>query len=474
MQPITINILVLFSGIILGYFGRLIYFRIKENSLENKIREKLSEARKKSIDIVERAQVQSESLNKILNEKESFLIEKELNLNSQIKNFEDKKREYDLMLEEISGMTKDEILEFLFKKIETEYQESLFKRFEKNKKISEDYIKEEAKKILANALNKIAVDTTSETTTSFIEIENENQKSKIIGKDGVNIKTLENILGVNILVDEKPNQILLSSFDGVRRAIAKMTIENLLKDGRVNPVRIEEISEESKNKIHEEIRRHGASAVAECKIKNIDPHLVTLLGKLHFRNSYGQNVLAHSIEVSHIANSIAFEIGADNEIAKTAGLLHDIGKALDHEFEGNHVELGIKILRRFNTDEKIIDAMKSHHDHYPHESVESVIVQTADAISASRKGARNNKRDEYTKRLSDIESLIQNFEGVEKVFALSSGRDIRVFVHPEKISDLEASILSKEIAMAIEDTILPIGNTKITIIRELRIINHVQ
>jgi ribonuclease Y len=329
-----------------------------------------------------------------------------------------------------------------------------------------------AKNILVMAIQRLAVPTANELTTSSVVIPNEEVKGKIIGKEGRNIRTFERFSGVELLVDETPGAIVVSCFDPVRRAIAVEALKVLVEDGRIQPARIEEEIENAKNKIHETIKERGGAAVYECGIYNFDPRLVAILGRLHFRTSYGQNVLQHSIEMAHIAEMLAAEVGADTYIAKAGALVHDVGKALDHEFEGTHIEIGVKVLRRFNTDERIVTAMKSHHDDCPHESLEAVIVQTADMISGSRPGARRDTAELYLKRLADLEGLASRFEGVEKAYALQAGREIRIFVHPENVSDFEAKNLARTIALHIETELRYPGQIKVTIIRETRIIDY--
>jgi ribonuclease Y len=322
------------------------------------------------------------------------------------------------------------------------------------------------------AIQRLSVPTTNALTTSSVAIPNDEIKGKIIGKEGRNIRVFERCSGVELLIDESPGFIVVSCFDPVRRAIATNALEVLVSDGRIQPARIEEELENAKNNIHEIIKAKGAAAVYECGIFNLDPRVVAILGRLHYRASYGQNVLQHSIEMAHVAGMLATELGADAYIAKAGALIHDIGKALDHEFEGTHVEIGVKMLRRFNTDEKIVSAMKSHHDDCPHESLEAVIVQTADMISGSRPGARRDTAEMYLKRLQELESIASGFSGVEKAYVLQAGREIRIFVHPTSVSDIQAKSLGRNIATTIERDLRYPGQIKVTIIRETRVIDY--
>jgi ribonuclease Y len=293
-------------------------------------------------------------------------------------------------------------------------------------------------------------------------------KGKIIGKEGRNIKTFERATGVEVIVDDTPNSITLSSFDPVRRAVAKLALDNLILDGRIQPAKIEEFVEKAVADTNQIIKEKGEQAVIDCEVYNLDPKLVAILGRLYFRSSYGQNVLDHSREMSHLAGMIAREIGADVAVAKAGALLHDIGKALDHEVSGTHVDIGRKILARFNISDDIIKAMQSHHEEYPYETIESVIVQTADAISGSRPGARRDTAERYLKRLGDLEAIALSYQGVEKAYALSAGREIRIFVQPEKVSDFEASKMARDIALRIESELKYPGEIKVNVIREGR------
>jgi len=293
-------------------------------------------------------------------------------------------------------------------------------------------------------------------------------KGKIIGKEGRNIKAFERATGVEVIVDDTPNLITLSSFDPVRRAVARLALENLIADGRIQPAKIEEFVSKAQEEINKIIREKGEEAALECEVYNLDPKLLSILGRLHFRTSYSQNVLEHSVEMAHLAGMIAEELGANVSVAKAGALLHDIGKALDHEVAGTHVEIGRRILQKFGVSGEIIKAMQAHHGEYPYETIESVIVQTADAISGGRPGARRDNLENYLKRLEDLENIATSFEGVEKAYALEAGREIRVFVTPEKISDLEAKKIARDIAIRIESELKYPGEIKVNVIREAR------
>jgi ribonuclease Y len=295
-------------------------------------------------------------------------------------------------------------------------------------------------------------------------------KGKIIGKEGRNIKSFERATGVDVLIDDAPDRITLSSFDPLRRAIAKIALEKLIADGRIQPTKIEETVEKTRAEVAEIVKQKGEAAAYETGVIGLDPKLTALLGRLHFRTSYGQNVLTHSIEMAHIAGMLAAELGADVAVARAGALLHDIGKAVDHEVQGTHVEIGRRILEKFGVDKKVILAMQSHHEEYPYETPEAIIVQVADAISGGRPGARRDTVDRYLERLGDLERLAATFEGVEKVYAIAAGREIRVFVNPGKISDIAMHTLARDIAKRIQDELKYPGEIKVNIIRENRVV----
>jgi len=303
-----------------------------------------------------------------------------------------------------------------------------------------------------------------------VAIPNDEIKGKIIGKEGRNIKTFERATGVEVIVDDTPGVITISCFDPVRRQIARVALETLILDGRIQPAKIEELVEKAKGDINKIIKEKGEQACYECGVFNLDPRVVSILGRLHFRTSYGQNVLQHSIEMAHIAGVMAEEIGANVAVAKAGALLHDLGKAVDHEVQGTHVEIGRRILQKFGVDEQIIIAISAHHEEYPFDNVESVLVQVADAISGGRPGARRDTVENYIKRLGDLEGIATSFEGVERSFAIQAGREVRVFVDPGKISDLEAKKLARDIALRIEQELKYPGEIKINVIRESRTI----
>jgi ribonuclease Y len=306
--------------------------------------------------------------------------------------------------------------------------------------------------------------------STTVDIPSDDIKGKIIGKEGRNIRAFEKATGVEVIIDDTPGSIVLSSFDPVRRQIARVALENLIKDGRIQPAKIEELVDKAKEEISKIIKQKGEEAAYEAGVINLDPRILLILGRLHFRTSYGQNVLQHSVEMAHMAGMLAEELGADIQVAKAGALLHDIGKAVDHEVPGTHVEIGRRILEKFGASEAIIKAMQAHHEEYPYETIESIIVKVADSISGSRPGARRDSIENYLKRLKDLEDIANSFKGIEKTYAIAAGREIRVFVKPEEMTDLEARKLARDIALRIEQELKYPGEIKVTVMRETRVI----
>ena len=501
---ILIGAVVLLFGLVLGYFLRVVVAMGKRRSIELEIKQMMVGAKEEAQKVVDEAKNRSEDIlsktkeeegkkENELKEKERRLIkkeellddrQKELNQqteqlkakNEEIKNVEEdlskaaeQKREE---LSKIANLTEDQALEQLFKEVEEKYEEDLLLRITKLENNNEDKLNRRAKEILATAVQRLASSTASDLMVTTISIPNNDIKGKIIGKEGRNIRAFERASGVELIVDDTPGSIVISSFDPVRRQVARVALENLILDGRIQPAKIEELVEKAREEINKIIKEKGEQAVYECGVLNFDPRIVAILGRLYFRTSYGQNVLQHSIEMTHIAGMLAEELGADVQIAKAGALVHDIGKALDHEVQGTHVEIGMRILQKFGADERIITAMKSHHEDYPYETIEAIIVQTADAISGGRPGARRDSVENYLKRLKELEALVTAFDGVNKAYALSAGREVRVFVTPEKISDVQAKDMAREIAKKIEQELKYPGEIKVTLIRENRITEY--
>lgn len=402
-------------------------------------------------------------------EKIKFKIEEVKKIKERVDGMETEKEKE---LEKVARLSSDEAKDILFKEIENKYEEDLLVRMQKMETLNSEKLDRRAKDILATSINRLASSTASEMMTTSVNIPNDDIKGKIIGKEGRNIRAFEKSSGVELIIDETPGAIVISSFDPVRRQVARLALENLILDGRIQPAKIEEVVAKAQEDINKIIKDKGDQAVYECGIFNLDPRISAIVGRLYFRTSYGQNVLQHSIEMAHISGMLAEELGGDIQIAKAAALVHDIGKALDHEVQGTHIDIGVRILQKFNADPRIITAIKSHHDDCPHESLEAVIVQTADHISGGRPGARRDSVENYIKRLQELEALTKTFNGVEKSYALSAGREIRIFVTPEKVSDLEAKEMASEIARKIEQELTYPGEIRVTMIRENRIVEY--
>jgi ribonuclease Y len=502
LTAIIISIIGLLAGVGIGYYLRLIISLGKRGSMELEIKQMMLGAKEESQKIIDEAKKKAEE--KIdesvevgkkkeegwkhtehrLIKKEEMLDTRQVEIDREVENIKSKveeikkiKERVDGMqalkekeLEKVSHMSADEGREILLKNIESRYEEDLVVRMQKLESANAEKLDRRAKDILSTSINRLASSTASEMMTTSVTIPNDEIKGKIIGKEGRNIRAFERASGVELIIDETPGAIVISSFDPVRRQVARLALENLILDGRIQPAKIEEVVIKAQEDINKIIKDKGDQAVYECGIFNLDPRIVAIVGRLYFRTSYGQNVLQHSIEMAHIAGMLAQELGADVQISKAGALVHDIGKALDHEVQGTHIDIGIRILQKFGADPRIITSMKSHHDDCPHESIEAVIVQTADHISGGRPGARRDSVENYIKRLQDLEALAKSFTGVEKSYALAAGREIRIFVTPEKVNDLEAKNMAREIAKKIEQELTYPGEIKVTMIRENRII----
>ena len=371
-------------------------------------------------------------------------------------------------LEKMAKLTMTEAKEELFKRVEKTYQGELIEAMRKLETTRKEEIEKKAKEIMVDAIERYSHTNIGEITTTSLNLPSEDIKGRIIGREGRNIRHFEKLTGVELVLDDTPNTVILSSFNPVRREVGRLALEKLIKDGRIQPAKIEEKVAEAQAEVRDIIKKQGEEAAYETGILDLPPELVHLLGRLYFRTSYGQNALTHSMEVSLLAGALAEELGANVEVAKKAGLLHDIGKAVDQEIEGTHLELGRKILMKYKMPEEIIKAMQSHHGDYPVETIEAAIINAADAISASRPGARKESLEAYLKRLANLEEIATSFEGVEKAYAISAGREVRVFVFPEKIDDMEAIKLAREIAEQIEEKLKYPGEIKVTVVRETR------
>ena len=375
-------------------------------------------------------------------------------------------------LQRISGLTqeqaKQQLLETLDKEI-TQEKAAIIRDLEA--KAKEEAVKN-AREIVSFAIQKCAADHTSETTVSVVSLPNDEMKGRIIGREGRNIKALETLTGIDLIIDDTPEAVIISGFDPLRREVARIAIEKLIEDGRIHPAKIEEMVEKAKEEVATIIKEEGERAVLETGVNNLHPDLIKLIGKLKYRTSYGQNVLNHAIEVSNLARIMAEELGINSKIARRAGLLHDIGKALDHDMEGTHVELGVEVLRKYKENENIINAVEAHHGDVEPLTLEAVLVQAADAISASRPGARRETLETYIKRLEKLEEIADSFDGVEKSFAIQAGREVRLIVKPEKVSDADMVIMARDVAKKVESEMEYPGQIKVNVIRESRVIDY--
>jgi len=374
-------------------------------------------------------------------------------------------------LEKIAEMSKEKARELIIKNLETQMQNNLMSRIQKLEKESTESLEIKSRDIIASTMQRIVSKYTTEITTTAVDLPNDEMKGRIIGREGRNIKVIEKLTGTEIIVDDTPNSILISGFSPIRRHIAKRTLDRLILDGRIHPTKIEEAIEESKRDLALDIKKTGEDALYDVGITGFDPKLVQILGRLKYRTSYGQNALNHSLEVAHLSALIAGELGQNVTIAKKAGILHDIGKAVDHEVKGTHPEIGRDIAKKFNLPQEIIDPIETHHDDHPR-GLMSVIIKVADAISGARPGARNDTYERYLQRLEELEKIAELFEGVEKTYAIQAGREIRIFVSPEKVNDIEAHGLARDIANKIEQELKYPGEIKVNIIRETRVIEY--
>ncbi len=501
-------IITLFSGLFIGgaigYIIRQLVAKKRIGNVESRAKKIIDEAREeakktlleakeKAAGVLEEIQKEEKERKNRLLRLEERLIHREENierktsqLEKKIKEAEKKEKEAEKKkeeiekvknslverLEEISQMDRTQAKEELFRLVEKSSKEDLINSIRKLEKERKEELEKRAAQILAEIIQRYSRSYISEITTTSVALPNDNLKGKIIGKEGRNIKTFEKITGVEVIVDETPEVVVLSSFDPIRREIAKVALEKLIKDGRIQPARIEEKVEEARKEISERVREAGEDAAYELGIYDLPKEIIFLLGRLTFRTSFGQNVLAHSIEAAYIAKMLAEELGLDVEVAKKAALLHDIGKAIDYEVGGNHVEIGRKILEKYGIDKKVIQAMEAHHETYPFSIPEAYIVAAADAASAARPGARRESIENYLKRLEELEKIASSFEGVEKVYAIQAGREIRVFVNTEEIDDYQMEKLAKEIAKKVEEELKYPGEIKVNVIREKRAIEY--
>ena len=449
----------------------------KEEAIKNKNEiERESKERRAEIQRYEkRVLSKEEALDKkseALEKKESKLNAKDADLDRLKKELETIKNSHLRELEKISGLTSEQAKEYLLKSVEEDVKHEaavLVKELENKAKEEAD---KKAKDYVVTAIQRCAADHVAETTISVVQLPNEEMKGRIIGREGRNIRTLETLTGVNLIIDDTPEAVVLSAFDGVRREVARIALEKLIVDGRIHPARIEEMVEKAQRDVESMIREEGEAATLEVGVHGIHPELVKLLGRMKFRTSYGQNALKHSIEVAHLSGLLAGEIGADVRLAKRAGLLHDIGKSVDQEMEGTHVQIGADLCRKYKESGIVINAVEAHHGDVEPESLIACIVQAADTISAARPGARRETLETYTNRLKQLEDISNSFKGVEKSFAIQAGREVRVMVIPEKVSDDDMILLARDIAKQVEDELKYPGQIKVNVIRESRVTDY--
>lgn len=438
---------------------------------EGELKEQKDEARKAGDRILKREETMDKRFDEVERARK-VLEEKAGEIRSAREEVEGLKDEQSQRLEKIAGLTHDQAKKALLQLAEERSRENLSERMVKLQKREQEEWEKEARNIMTQVIQKYSRSHAAEVMTSTLTIPNEEVKGKIIGKEGRNIRSLERATGVELIVDETPESVVISAFDPVRREIAKIALEKLIEDGRIHPAKIEEVVVWAEKEIDNRIREAGEAAAYEVGIAGLDPKLLYILGRLRYRTSFKQNVLLHSLEVSYLAGAIASEIGGDVKTAKMAGLFHDIGKAVDHEVQGTHVEIGIKILQKFGIDDKVVLGMRSHHDEYPYAIPEAYIVTAADALSSARPGARKDTVENYIKRLEELEMAVNSFPAVTKSYAIQAGREVRIFVNPEKTDDYGAQKLAQEVAAKVEEELKYPGEIKIVVLRETRAIEY--
>ena len=413
-----------------------------------------------------------ESKIKLLEKKEKELEQKNQQIEQKIKLTDETLNKQKEELQRISGLTKEEAKKYLLTELDKDLTLEKASLLKEHEQAFKDNAEKTAKELISYAVQKCAADHTSETTVSIVELPNDDMKGRIIGREGRNIRALETLTGIDLIIDDTPEAVVISGFDPLRRELARIALQKLIDDGRIHPAKIEEMVEKAKEQIETTIIEEGERAVLETGVVGLHRDLVKLIGKLKYRTSYGQNVLNHSIEVSNLARIMAEELGLDAKLARRAGLLHDIGKALDHDMEGTHVEIGVDILKKYKENEMVINAVQAHHGDVEPKTMEAVLVQAADAISASRPGARRETIETYIKRLEQLEKIADSFDGVEKSYAIQAGREVRIIVKPEKVNDAQMTLMARDIAKRVEDEMEYPGQIKVNIIRETRVVDY--
>ena len=442
-----------------------------KNELEKETKERRAEIQKYEKRVLSKEETLDRKIEAV-EKRDLGITRKEEELGKQRQKVDELEKKRQQELERISGLTSEQAKEYLLKTVEDEVKHDtavMVKTLESRAKEEAD---KKAKELVVNAIQRCAADHVAETTISVVQLPNDEMKGRIIGREGRNIRTLETLTGVELIIDDTPEAVVLSGFDPIRREIARIALEKLILDGRIHPARIEEMVEKAQKEVETFIKEEGEAATLEVGVHGIHPELVRLLGKLRYRTSYGQNVLKHSIEVAQITGLLASELGLDVKMAKRAGLLHDIGKAVDHEMEGSHIQLGVDLCRRYKESALVINAVEAHHGDVEPESLIACLVQAADTISAARPGARRETLETYTNRLKQLEDITNSYKGVEKSFAIQAGREVRVMVVPEVISDSDMVLLARDISKQIENQMEYPGQIKVSIVRESRAVDY--
>lgn len=442
-----------------------------KNDLDKEIKERRAEVQRYEKRVLGKEETLDKKLD-ALEKREAKLNAKEQSFEKEKEKVEELRQSHTRELEKISGLTSEQAKEYLLKTVEEDVKHETAVMVKELERQAKDEADKKAKDLVVTAIQKCAADHVSETTISVVPLPNDEMKGRIIGREGRNIRTLENLTGIDLIIDDTPEAVILSGFDPIRREVARIALEKLIVDGRIHPARIEEMVEKAKKEVETMIREEGEEAALEVGVHGIHPELIRLLGKMRFRTSYGQNALKHSLEVAHLSGLLAGEVGADVRMAKRAGLLHDIGKSVDHDMEGSHIQLGADLCRKFKESALVINAVEAHHGDVEAESMIACLVQAADAISAARPGARRETLETYTNRLKQLEDISNGFKGVDKSFAIQAGREVRVMVVPDQINDDEMVLLARDLSKQIEAELQYPGQIKVNVIRESRVVDY--